>query len=230
MKDEEEDIRDDLRAVLVDAPADTFRLTCPNDDEHPHETNDDHETPEWVVDALFETPLGGETGETVQNILEDTDVCILEPCAGTGNIVRALNNRGYHRVRAVEIQAERFKRLKRMSDCEAHHADILSLDPADWQGVDAAILNPPWSCGQKFWRWLSQVDPWFCAMHVQWQAPCLDRFNGEFKKWPLTHAIPIQGRPSYDGSGETAKSEVGWFLRIKGFPPLWVAARKRELV
>lgn len=84
--------------------------------------------------------------EVVERMLMGVDVTdkyILEPSAGSGNIVDVLNQRGVKQVYACEIDAKLRKVLS--GKCNVIGADFLSLTSEDISHIDMIVMNPPFS-------------------------------------------------------------------------------------
>lgn len=90
---------------------------------------------------FFPTPI-----EVIDRMLMDTDVMgkyVLEPSAGSGNIVDALTRRGAAQVAACEIDDRLRKVLSGKCDIIAH--DFMTLTSEQVSHIDLIIMNPPFS-------------------------------------------------------------------------------------
>ena len=84
--------------------------------------------------------------EVVEQMLADTDVSgkmVLEPSAGSGNIVDILNERGAAEVFACELDPSLRRVLQ--GRCTLIGEDFLKLTPEDVSHIDVCIMNPPFS-------------------------------------------------------------------------------------
>jgi hypothetical protein len=106
----------------------------------------DYETPDWVAKAMAKMILPG-------------DQKILEPCAGTGQILRQIINSGanYKYLHYCEINEERVKKIP-IWEWQAQRIekwigfrglDFLSLSN-DYPGYELIITNPPFDYALEF--------------------------------------------------------------------------------
>lgn len=77
---------------------------------------------------------------------------ILEPSAGSGNIVKWLRENGAGEVIACENDPTLRKLLQ--GECELIAEDFLSVRPEDISHVDYIVMNPPFSEGAKQRGWM----------------------------------------------------------------------------
>jgi protein-L-isoaspartate O-methyltransferase len=77
---------------------------------------------------------------------------VLEPSAGTGNILRAIEDstwpKGKPEIVAVEISSQLAKALPPHLATTIRNRDFLDLDPEELGGFDAIPMNPPFAKGQ----------------------------------------------------------------------------------
>jgi predicted RNA methylase len=93
----------------------------------------------------FFTP-DGLADEIVRLAEIDGDHMVLEPSAGTGQLVKAVNRAVGFRdgdIEAVEIQQRHMIALK-ASDCNPNCADFLTVEPAG-ERYDRVVMNPPFA-------------------------------------------------------------------------------------
>ena len=96
-----------------------------------------------VVDQLFPTPP-----PLARRMVALADIrpehFVLEPSAGTGNLLRAIGRRTF--LQAVEKEASLAAELSKtwITRC----ADFLSLDAAELGWFDRVVMNPPFANGQ----------------------------------------------------------------------------------
>ena len=171
------------------------------------------EQDDWTPDD-WQTP--NEVAGPMSELVKPSDRIILEPCAGTGQIVKYLVNLPSKTIHANERSYSRYKqgRLNTQSPFSALwlHSDFFSTN---WdssvreQRYDLVITNPPFSqCVEFIERSLSLLNPnnpesrllfllpldWNCSLERgrHWQ-----RLNAH-----IHHAYQIMGRVPYlDASG-----------------------------
>ena len=104
--------------------------------------NDFYPTPAVVIETLLDNYHIGDKGEITK---------ILEPCAGNGNIIKALQERGYTSIKAVELRKEEAENLNNMLGYGNFAiADFLTLNPKHIGDIDVVITNPPFSLAMEF--------------------------------------------------------------------------------
>lgn len=92
-------------------------------------TNDDYETPDYIASAMANLILPG-------------DKNILEPFAGTGQIVKHLP--GNRTIDLIEIKRSRYLQLIKLKNhCFAYNGSLFEFDARD--DYDLIITNPPFS-------------------------------------------------------------------------------------
>lgn len=93
--------------------------------------------------GFFET-----TGFALDRIIVLADILpgmtVLEPSAGTGNIVRRCKEKGGI-VNAVEILDGNISALARIGGVSVTHQDFLTLVPEEWFLFDRVVMNPPFA-------------------------------------------------------------------------------------
>jgi len=119
---------------------------------------------------------------------------VLEPCAGTGNLVRALYNHGASRVSACEINVDFARRIE-----GCREADFLSTDPSSWD-VDIVVMNPPFSLACEFISHSLRIAPRVCAILPSdaWSTPSRARLWREVAR--PTRIAFLAERPRFEGS------------------------------
>lgn len=179
----------------------------------PVEQEEFYPTPPEVVDALLESKLVDLPGGWW-----------IEPCAGAGNIIKAVNRQrtDVHWI-ACELQ-ERFEdslqAMMRPKDVLLPFGDFVHRE---WQYEDAEVLimNPPFSLTMQFVqaalgraRWVAciQRQGWFgTAARARWLSQhCPDM-------------LQIPWRPSFRPDGQTDSCEYVWFI----WPPGEEARNRR---
>jgi hypothetical protein len=184
--------------------------------------NDVYLTPRWCVDRLIDAwvpSIAVATGEKV----------CLEPCVGSGNIVRAFN-RQYAAARweAWDISLDSTK----LKNCGANtfwHGDFICADSeagppfydmADHVGL--VLTNPPYTLAQQFVRrarhWCPNADLMFLLRLGFLASEKRVKFYAEMGT-PDIYVLP--NRPSFTGDGRTDGADYGWFH--------WRAGEHREI-
>lgn len=113
------------------------------------ENADFYPTPEEVISIMM---LG-------ENILGKT---ILEPSAGSGNIVKWLKKNGAGEVIACEIDAHLQKLLA--GECQLLASDFLEVTSEQISHVDFIVMNPPFSEGVKHIKHAFEIAPAGCTI------------------------------------------------------------------
>jgi hypothetical protein len=169
--------------------------------------NDDVDTPTWLVRRFIDAN---------PHLFEKKKLRILEPCAGNGNIIRAVNE--YlpdHKIlwTAVEKRKACRKKLEKLKIADLLIEDFFKPDACDWSvnQFDLVLTNPPFSLAYEF--------IYACASLAPARAFLL-RLNylGTEKRqpWFRQDAPDIDVAPNRPGfrntaSGHTDSIEYGWF-------------------
>ncbi|MCL6453571.1 MAG: hypothetical protein K6T78_08080 [Alicyclobacillus sp.] len=144
--------------------------------------HDAYQTPRWVIEALLDKIGPLVHGKTV-----------LEPCAGEGEIVRSLQERGAL-VTAFDIQAG---------------TDFLAVDCAD-KHWDWCITNPPYRYAQEFADKAMQVaDAVVMLLRLGFLAGQKRRAWWQAHKPDVVYVL--SRRPSFTGRG-TDSTDYAWVL------------------
>jgi hypothetical protein len=156
---------------------------------------DNYPTPAWCVKRLVEAvrlPAGD----------------WLEPCAGDGAIIDAINIPGV-KWDALEIRKIPVRRLEQNPNVAAVHCNALEFLQDETLHYSVAISNPPFSLAQQF------ID--IClqrANHVVMLLR-LNYLSSEKRHEFMTHTRPdvyvLPNRPSFVGGGKTDSIEYAWF-------------------
>ena len=110
---------------------------------------DFYPTPEEVISTMM---LG-------ENILGKT---ILEPSAGSGNIVKWLKKNGAGEVIACEKDTHLQKLLA--GECQLLASDFLEVTSEQISHVDFIVMNPPFSEGVKHIKYAFEIAPAGCTI------------------------------------------------------------------
>jgi hypothetical protein len=157
-----------------------------------------HPTEPWVVEALLSSPLIALPGGLW-----------IEPCAGTGSIVKAVNRTRDVMWALGEIDGAHEPALRSiMRDCDALVMGDWVTSPWPFPMASVLIMNPPFSHATEF------VEAAFArAQHVV----MLHRggwFGTPRASWLRKFCpddLALDGRPSFSGDGATDMSEYSWF-------------------
>jgi len=154
-----------------------------------------------------------------QNIekLKQNGGVILEPSAGNGNIIKALNTYYKDRNKTIEtceIRTEEEFGLKEISDAVII-GDFLELDIN--KKYDVIIGNPPYSLAKEFVeKSLSCLKDDGVLIFLLRTAFLESKSRYEFwQQNPLSGLYTLSKRPSFTGKGTDATS-YSWFVWDKG--------------
>ena len=171
-------------------------------------------TPPWCVDRLLEAWVPASA------IADGCSTC-LEPCVGTGNIVRAFN-RQYQKARwnvfDIDLAPSKLREacsgIKDMWHgdfiCEEGDAGPSYYDLTDHVGL--VLTNPPFTLAQQFIRharhWCPNADLMFLLRLGFLAAEKRAKFYAEMGT-PDIYVLP--NRPSFTGDGRTDGVDYAWF-------------------
>ena len=103
--------------------------------------------------------------KVVERMLFGIDVqgkVILEPSAGSGNIVDYLNANGAKQVLACEIEPKLQQMLH--GKCNLIESDFLNVTREDVSHIDLIVMNPPFSCEEKHIKHAWNIAPDGCLV------------------------------------------------------------------
>lgn len=109
---------------------------------------------------FYPTPIG-----VISRMLMETDVWgkyVLEPSAGSGNIVDELNSRGAAQVDACEIDYKLRKVLS--GKCNIIADDFLSVTSEEVSHIDLIVMNPPFSADEDHILHAYEIAPEGCEI------------------------------------------------------------------
>lgn len=169
---------------------------------------DDYPTPAWAIEAALDRiPL-------------PADGYVLEPCAGDGRILRAVQARWPHRgLRAVEINGHYEAALRPWAITHIADFRVWAQDHrrtfagCEGCGPTLIITNPPYSIAREI------VDAAFAVARPDATIAMLLRLgfleSDKRRDWwqdhPLDALYVLSKRPSFTGTG-TNFSAYGWFV------------------
>lgn len=162
---------------------------------------------------FYETPH-----DVVHDFLEDhfkgKYKVILEPCCGSGNMVRVLRE---HFPDATII-AQDILPVESIKQANVTHGEIDFLaEPALDTPVDLIFTNPPYSIAEKIIRKALMTYPDATVVMLL----RLD-FLGSQDRYPFWREHPVNQiyslacRPSFTGDGGTDSNNYGWFVWYPG--------------
>jgi len=156
------------------------------------DVDDFYATHKWATDKIADRlSIGGH---------------VLDPCAGTGSILRALEF--WPRVKiaeGIELNEERAASYPTISQ-----GDFFATEP---RHVDWILTNPPYSKSLEFVRRALEWAPDFgtvMLLLLGWAAS--QKRNGLFTNHPIKASLfPLSKRPSFATDGKTAACDYAWF-------------------
>lgn len=160
------------------------------------DNSDFYPTPEEVISTMM---MG-------ENIIGKT---ILEPSAGSGNIVRWLKNSGAGEV----IACEKDKHLQKLlaGECQLLAEDFLSVTAEQVSHIDYIVMNPPFSEGIRHIRHAFEIAPAGCTIVALCNSTNLEKtWNSEYVTFQ--ELVKLYGNSEYIGTAfDTAerKTDVG---------------------
>ncbi|NNJ30114.1 methyltransferase [Lacrimispora defluvii] len=147
---------------------------------------------------------------------------VLEPGAGSGNIIKVLQKHGNFKIDAVEIRPEEAEGLKDL-DVNVIIDDYLSMKLE--KKYDLIIGNPPFGLAMEFVKKsLSLLKPDGCLMFLLRTA--FMESDQRFEFWQedahqLAGLYTLHKRPSFTGHGTDATS-YSWFI--------WQPGSSRQII
>lgn len=150
---------------------------------------DFYPTPEAVIDSMLQfSDVQGKT--------------ILEPSAGSGNIVEWCKARGAKNVLACEIEP-RLQSILR-GKCELIGSDFLMLKAERISHVDMIVMNPPFSAEERHIKHAFEIAPSGCEIIALCNANMIKRNNYYVGRRELTELIEKYG--SFEEMGNVFQS------------------------
>lgn len=177
--------------------------------------NDFYPTPAVVIETFLDNYHIGDNGEITK---------ILEPCAGNGNIIKALQERGYTSIKAVELRKEEAENLNNMLGYGNFAiADFLTLNPKHIGDIDVVITNPPFSLAMEFLQKSLEIvkDDGKVILLLRLGFLASRKRFGFMRENPPTEMYVLNQRPSFTGKGTDAQ-EYAWFV--------WDKAKEKQKI
>lgn len=110
-----------------------------------------------VPSDFYPTPI-----ETIENFLNNYQLkegTILEPCAGNGNFIKVIRDKGYkNMIIANEIREEEYDNLINVGADVVIHKDFLEENLPNYD-IKTIITNPPFSHGIEFVKRCRELYP-----------------------------------------------------------------------
>lgn len=161
---------------------------------------DDYQTPEWVIDqALARIPLPA-TG------------WVLEPCAGEGRIIRALDRRQtYTNVMGIDINPKYSGVLTRDFLVWAYFDYPRQINELGWPSL--IISNPPYRIAQSVVEAALQVGGPNTMVMMLLRLGFLEskKRRDWWQEHPIDALYVLSKRPKFTGKGTDATA-YGWFV------------------
>lgn len=112
------------------------------------------------MESIFNRDFYPTPVEVIEKMLIGVDIggkIILEPSAGSGNIVDYLNNRGAKKV----IACETVEKLRRIlgGKCDIIADDFLTVTSEQISHIDLIVMNPPFSADENISCTLTRLRP-----------------------------------------------------------------------
>ena len=144
-------------------------------------------------------------------IIEKSNINILEPSAGNGNIIKVLRDKGIDgNITAVETRGEEYNNLINLAD------KVVIDDFLQWntnKNFDLIIGNPPFSLAREFLEKCFEISNEKTKIVMLLRTSFLEsktRYNF-WQKHPLSGLYVLCKRPSFTGKGTDATS-YAWFI------------------
>ena len=153
---------------------------------------------------LFSKELYPTPPEVIERMMMGEDFVgktILEPSAGTGNIVSWLQDNGAARVVACEIDSR--LRLVLGGKCEIIGTDFLQVSSEQVSHVEMIVMNPPFSNADEHILHAWEIAPQGCTIVALCNNDTYDYYRYDKKKAMLKQTITKNG--SYEKLGRVFK-------------------------
>lgn len=135
------------------------------------------------MESIFNSELYPTTKEVIDRMMMGENVAgkiVLEPSAGTGNIVEWLQEAGAKEVLACEINSTLQKIVSRK--CRLICDDFLKLTPEEISHIDMIVMNPPFSCASRHILHAYEIAPAGCQIIALCNSNTLDNTYSTEKK------------------------------------------------
>ena len=150
--------------------------------------------------SIFDEEFYPTPTEVIDQMMKDEDVSgkrILEPSAGSGNIVGWLYDHGADNVIACE--KDEYLRDILSSKCDLISDDFFKLTPADVSHIQYIVMNPPFSNADKHILHAWEIAPAGCTVVAICNSDTINTAYSESRK-VLKETISMNGHCSDLGS------------------------------
>lgn len=171
--------------------------------------------------SIFEEEFYPTPKEVIDRMMMGVNVSgkvILEPSAGTGNIVDWLKEAGAREVLACEINHDLQKVVSRK--CNLICDDFLKLTAEEISHIDMIVMNPPFSCAARHILHAYEIAPAGCEIIAICNSRTIeDRYSTERKR--LMEIVEFNG--STEDLGQCFKNAARptdvWVSLVKLYKP-----------
>lgn len=162
---------------------------------------------------FYPTPI-----EVIHNFLDHyqlKDGIILEPCAGCGNFIQVIRDKGYKNIIvANEIRREEYQNLINSGADFVYHKDFL-VDKLPDHDIKTIITNPPFSKAKEFILRCKELYPNAEIIMLLRLAFLESRARYEFwQQHPVSKLYVLSKRPSFINA-KTDAAAYAWFIFSK---------------
>ena len=143
---------------------------------------------------FYPTPI-----EVIQQMLSTSEInekIILEPSAGSGNIVDYLKENGAKEVIACELNDK--LRLIVEDKCRIIANDFLTVTPDMVSHIDMIVMNPPFSCEEDHILHAYEIAPQGCEIISLCNSSVMRGWN--VKKEKIKELVELYGSDEYLGN------------------------------
>lgn len=151
------------------------------------------------MESIFNRDFYPTPVDVIEKMLIGVDISgkiILEPSAGSGNIVDYLNSRGAKKV----IACETVEKLRRTlgGKCDIIADDFLTVTSEQISHIDLIVMNPPFSADEKHILHAYEIAPGGCEIIALCNSQTLnDRYSTSRKQ--LHEIVEMHGFDEYFG-------------------------------
>lgn len=193
---------------------------------------DEYDTPKEAIESLFDGWYLPGSSASQHGRKPYLEWIFLEPCAGSGNILKEVFRRtAYGRYVAIEKREACREKLEILPSVDVTIEDFFKIAPKLKDRIDLIITNPPYvlkEYGKKIDGARKFLTACLACLKPKRQMAFLLRLNylgsqkrKEFhRSMPLKHLLVLSKRPSFTGKGTDA-TEYAWFVYEKGFEGDW---------
>ena len=157
--------------------------------------------------------------EVAAEMLDQLDLrgrTVLEPSAGSGNLVRECLARGAAEVLWCEPEPQLQAILSSIKDAMPAHAysDFLKVHPADVSHIDTIVMNPPFSADERHILHAWAIAPAGCEIVALCNASTINGYNSTRPQLELLQLIESYGGsqalgPVFEDAERSTRVNVG---------------------